>query len=255
MKKLIVMLTALFMVAMSCVAFATDLSGNTITADGYGQLGQAAPMGYRAAVLDAQRNLLEQVKGAQITADTTVENMVTTSDVVRSRVTGLVRGAQIVVKEKTADGYHVVLEMPVYGAGSLAESVMPQTTQQYYGSIVPVQAQPSGPATGTYTGVIIDCSGMGLSTAMAPAIFTPDHQVVYGLESFSRSEAVNRGYVGYSKSPYTGVERAGANPLIIRAIAIDRYVSPVVSAADAGRILAESQVTGFLAKGNVVFVR
>ena len=101
MKKLIVMLTALFMVAMSCVAFATDLSGNTITADGYGQLGQAAPLGYRAAVLDAQRNLLEQVKGAQITADTTVENMVTTSDVVRSRVTGLVRGAQIVVKEKT----------------------------------------------------------------------------------------------------------------------------------------------------------
>ena len=263
MKKGFIMLLTSLMMLLSCTAFAsTDLSGGTIQADGYGLLGQTAPMGYRAAIVDAQRNLLEQVKGAQVTADTTVENMVVASDVIRSRVSGLVRGAKVILKEKTVDGYHVVLEMPIYGAGSLAETALSQAaltsagvpqTLPYYGA--PVQAQPAGPATGGYTGVIVDCSGMGLDTAMAPAIFTPDHQVVYGLESFSRSQAVNSGYVGYAKSPYSGVDRAGNNPLIVRAVAIDRYVSPVISTADAGRILAENQLSGFFAQGKVVFVR
>ena len=110
-------------------------------------------------------------------------------------------------------------------------------------------------ATGQYTGLIVDCSGMGLQTAMAPAVFTEGRKVVYGLENFSHDQVINRGYVGYSKSLTAGVERAGSNPMIVKAESIDKFCSPVVSKEDAAKILAENQMNGFLSTGNVVFVK
>ena len=184
------------------------------------------------------------------------------------------------------------MELPVYGgANSLAAAVLPQVPQQGFlppSDIIPVDkiagvalkpestgvnaAAPTVPATqvpavnqatvgnlygatGQYTGLIVDCSGMGLQTAMAPAVFTEGRKVVYGLENFSHDQVINRGYVGYSKSLTAGVERAGSNPMIVKAESIDKFCSPVVSKEDAAKILAENQMNGFLSTGNVVFVK
>uniref|UniRef100_UPI00404925E4 LPP20 family lipoprotein n=1 Tax=Flavobacterium sp. TaxID=239 RepID=UPI00404925E4 len=84
---------------------------------------QAKLMATRGAVVVAQRNLLEIVKGVHIVGETTVQDMMTTSDYVYTRVDGVIKGAQQVGEAKVKDGYvEVRLKMPIYGNGSLANT-------------------------------------------------------------------------------------------------------------------------------------
>lgn len=293
-KKFVSVAAAVCVMAVSSVTMAaTDISSGKIVVEGIGGAGQSMSNGYIAAKVDALRLIAEEVHGVQIDADTTVENSISTSDIIKTKVKGVVKGAKVVSRSVDGNGYyHVVMELPVYGgANSLAAAVLPQVPQQSFlppSDIIPVDkiagvalkpestgvnaAVPTVPATqvpavnqatvgnlygatGQYTGLIVDCSGMGLQTAMAPAVFTEGRKVVYGLENFSHDQVINRGYVGYSKSLTAGVERAGSNPMIVKAESIDKFCSPVVSKEDAAKILAENQMNGFLSTGNVVFVK
>ena len=84
---------------------------------------QAKLMATRGAVVVAQRNLLEIVKGVHIVGETTVQDLMTTSDYVYTRVEGVINGAQQVGEAKVKDGYvEVRLKMPIYGNGSLANT-------------------------------------------------------------------------------------------------------------------------------------
>lgn len=293
-KKFVSVAAAVCVMAVSSVTMAaTDISSGKIVVEGIGGAGQTMSNGYRAATADAYRLIAEEVHGVQIDSDTTVENSILTSDIIKTKVKGAIKGAKVVSRSVDGNGYyHVVMELPVYGgANSLAAAVLPQVPQQGFlppSDIIPVDkidgvalkpestgtnaAAPTVPATqvpavnqatvgnlygatGQYTGLIVDCSGMGLQTAMAPAVFTEGRKVVYGLENFSHDQVINRGYVGYSKSLTSGVERAGSNPMIVKAESIDKFCSPVVSKEDAAKILAENQMNGFLSTGNVVFVK
>lgn len=85
---------------------------------------QARLMARRGAIVGAQRNLLEIVKGVQIVGETTVQDMITTSDFIYSRVEGVVKGAKQVGEPKEIDGYiEVRLRMPIYGKESLANTI------------------------------------------------------------------------------------------------------------------------------------
>lgn len=293
-KKFVSVAAAVCVMAVSSVTMAaTDISSGKIVVEGIGGAGQTMSNGYRAATVDAYRLFAEEVNGVQIDADTTVENSIVTSDIIKTKVKGVIKGAKVVSRSVDGNGYyHVVMELPVYGgSNSLAAAVLPQVPQQGFlppSDIIPVDkiagvalkpestgvnaSAPTVPttqvpavhqatvgnlygATGQYTGLIVDCSGMGLQTAMAPAVFTEGRKVVYGLENFSHDQVINRGYVGYSKSLTAGVERAGSNPMIVKAESIDKFCSPVVSKEDAAKILAENQMNGFLSTGNVVFVK
>ena len=293
-KKFVSVAAAVCVMAISSVTLAaTDISSGKIVVEGIGGAGQTVSNGYRAATVDAYRLIAEEVHGVQIDADTTVENSILTSDMVKTKVNGVIKGAKIVSRNVDGNGYyHVVMELPVYGeSNSLAAAVLPQVPQQGFlppSDIIPVDkiadvslksdstganaTAPTVPATqvpavnqatvgnlygatGQYTGLIVDCSGMGLQTAMAPAIVTDGRKIVYGLEKFSREQVLNRGYVGYSKSLTDGVGRAGNNPMIIKAEGIERFCNPVISKEDAAKILAENQINGFLSTGNVVFVK
>lgn len=78
---------------------------------------QARAMAERAAVVVAYRNLLEIVKGVQVDAETVVENLMTRSDVVRTRVSGIVNGARVVKTRYLSDGsVEVQVVMPLRGA-------------------------------------------------------------------------------------------------------------------------------------------
>lgn len=283
------------MAVSSVTMAATDISDGVVRVEGVSGLGQSFAVQRIAARVIAERNLAEQIHGVQIDGNTTVENAIVTSDVINAKVSGLIKGAREVSVTQDEYGYvHVIMEMPVYGgSNSLAAAVLPQVPQQGFlppSDIIPVDkiagvalkpdstgvnaavAAPTVPATqvpavnqatvgnlygatGQYTGLIVDCSGMGLQTAMAPAVFTEGRKVVYGLENFSHDQVINRGYVGYSKSLTAGVERAGSNPMIVKAESIDKFCSPVVSKEDAAKILAENQMNGFLSTGNVVFIK
>jgi hypothetical protein len=65
---------------------------------------QGKLMARRAAISDARRNLLEQIKGAQLSSETYVRDFITQYDEINSQVNGLVAGAQVVDEEEQPDG-------------------------------------------------------------------------------------------------------------------------------------------------------
>ena len=276
-------MVALLVLAISSVAMAaTDVSGGVIRVTGIGAPGQPPYLGFIAARADAQRQLAAEVNGVQVDSETNVELLMVQNDTIKTKVSGLVKGARVVQQGTNEYGYFVVMEMSVFGANSIASAVIPQVPQQNF--LQPADVAPSvsttvivnnnvgtapvpavNPnqatvgnlygATGQYTGLIVDCTGLGLQTAMAPAVYTDGKKVVYGLEHFSHDQVINRGYVGYSTSTTAGVQRAGSNPMIVKAQSIEHFFNPVISKEDAAKILAENQMNGFLSAGNVVFVK
>lgn len=233
-----------------------------------------------AAIAMAQRDLAATINGVQVDAETTVENMMTTSVSVRTRVSGLLRGARV-VDEKYVDGAcYVTMEIPIFGASnSLASTVFerPAVVEKFPEPVKTVepavpnvdvrvtiggnQIQPppappkKGQAYGGYTGLIIDCRGMGLKSVMSPVVKNANGTPIYGYKNLDYDRVVSEGMADYSED-FNDTARAGSNPLVVKAITLDDHNgNPVVSVADANRILIENDASGFLDNCNVVFIR
>lgn len=300
------------MVVSAASAFAAgtgmDWSGDSkITVQGTGvaptyavNAVQARMLARRAAVVDAYRQLAEMVKGVNVDSETTVENMMVTSDVTKTKVTALIQGARV-VSEQAIDGggYAVTMEMSVFGASnSLATAVLPTntvptsfpapdasvpastpssvrvnvqvtpgtTTQQTPATTLPsvmvpshqgssAAAAPAGQAIGSYTGLIVDCRGLGLKPVMSPVIKNANGEPIYGYKNLDSATVIANGMASYT-TDLSKATRAGSNPLVVKAIGLDNHNgNPILSVADANRVLIENGATGFLDRTNVVFVR
>ena len=100
---------------------------------------QAKLMAQRGAIVDAQRNLLEIVNGVLVEGQTTVKDLVVESDEVKTKVSGMLKGAVKVGKTTYEDGVATVrLRIPLYADG-LAEAV--DTTP----APAPVPVDPNAP--------------------------------------------------------------------------------------------------------------
>jgi len=300
------------MVVSAASAFAAgtgmDWSGDSkITVQGTGvaptyavNAVQARMLARRAAVVDAYRQLAEMVKGVNVDSETTVENMMVTNDVTKTKVTALIQGARV-VSEQAIDGggYAVTMEMSVFGASnSLATAVLPTntvptsfpapdvsvpastpssvqvnvqvtpgtTTQQTPATTLPSVTVPShqgssaaaaraGQAIGGYTGLIVDCRGLGLKPVMSPVIKNANGEPIYGYKNLDSATVIANGMASYT-TDLSKATRAGSNPLVVKAVGLDNHNgNPILSVADANRVLIENGATGFLDRTNVVFVR
>ncbi len=109
-------------------------------------------------------------------------------------------------------------------------------------------------AQGDYTGLIIDCRGLGLKTAMSPVIQNVNGTKIYGHKNLDVDKIISIGMVDYASSP-ENVSRAGSKPLIVKAIALENFNStPIVSIIDSNKILIENHATNFLKDLKVVFL-
>ena len=259
---------------MQAAEAAAQWEQGAITAEGFGTppMGtygsKASIMARRAAIVDAQRNLAEQVSGVQVDAETTVENFVISSDLVKTKVSALIKGAVVVEEQMMPDGaYRVVMSMPMYGTQGLASAIMPAIRDNtpptppppVISATITTQIQMSG----TYTGVIIDASGMGLKPSFSPVIYDTSGRAIYGVSNINYDQAISQGMVGYSASVSAAqaLPRAGRSPLVVKAVQVrggnnsTNPVNVVVSVDDGDRILAANQQSQMLASGAVVFVR
>ena len=259
---------------MQSVEAAAQWNEGRITAEGFGTPptnaygAKANIMARRAAIVDAQRNLAEQVNGVQVDAETTVENFVINSDIVKTKVSALIKGAVVVEEHAMPDGsYRVIMSMPLYGAQGLAAAVMPAIRDMnppmppppVISATITTQIQMSG----TYTGVIIDAEGMGLKPSFSPVIYDTSGRAIYGVSNINYDRAIERGMVGYAGSLYDAqtLPRIGGSPLVVKAVQVRggnnsaNPVNVVVSVDDGDRILAANQQSQMLANGAVVFVR
>ncbi|MBN1353017.1 LPP20 family lipoprotein [candidate division KSB1 bacterium] len=266
-----------------------DWTNQVVRATGIGSPNPNMPMAaaragaLRAAKLDAMRNLLEAVKGVNLTSETTVRNSMTENDVIVTRVEGIVRnfnqvgqprymstGDVEVTVELTLTGDLLNALLPSdFGGGAYAASVQyvcPTCGQPWpSGKPLPpgvqLQSMPGTSAvasSGVFTGLIVDARGSGLRPAMAPRILDQNGNEVYGSKFVSREWAVKIGMVGYEKDINRARtnDRVTNNPLIVKAIQASgpNQADVVVSAADAASIHAASANMKFLDQCKVMFI-
>ena len=248
---------------------------NSISAIGYGLPPQNGNkiLARRAAIVDAQRNLLERINGVQIDSETFMENFTISSDVVRSQVSGLIKGAVITDEGENLDGsYYVELSVPMYGRnGSIASVAIPALTanmqQQSFASADLnnfTEQEVRVFTSSAYTGVIVNAEGMNLERTFAPVIYDTDGRVIYGIQNLDKDLAITYGMVEYSESleeSAGGNSRAGNNPLVINAVDVKggknsvNKVNVVVSVEDGNKILLANERSGMLVNCAVVFVK
>lgn len=264
-----------------------DWSNGSITVTGSGvapanarSATQARLMARRAAVVDAYRQLAETVKGVNVDSETTIQNMMVVDDITKTKVSAFIQGARIVSEQVIPDGgYEVTMTVSMFGvSNSLASAVMPrpaavESFPQPVAAVTPsvpasihvdvtvtqqgssAAAAPAGKAIGGYTGLIVDCSGLGLKPVMSPVIKNASGQPIYGYKNLDYDRVVSNGMAGYTSDVHTAV-RAGTNPLVVRAIGLDNHNgNPILATADANRVLIENGATGFLDRTAVVFIR
>ena len=203
----------------------------------------------RAAKADALRNILETVKGVRIDSQTLVVNAMTQSDVIRTQVQGLVRGARVVNTRYLSDGaVEVTVEIPM--AGPLTQTVLPPTS---FGT----QSVPKE-GSAVYTGVVFDSRGLSIRPAMAPKVLDEDGREVYGSAFVSAEWAAKYGIVGYVKDLDAAKknDRVAANPLVVKAEKISGSGGSdlVISNADAQGLKDMSKNLSFLEQCRVLVV-
>ncbi|MBR4152434.1 MAG: LPP20 family lipoprotein [Selenomonadaceae bacterium] len=109
-------------------------------------------------------------------------------------------------------------------------------------------------AEGDYTGLIVDCRGLGLEPVMSPVIKNINGTKIYGHKNLDIDRVIREGMADYS-SDVDNVSRAGDNPIVVKAVSLDNFNSnPVVAIPDSNRILIENHATQFLKDLRVVFL-
>ena len=109
-------------------------------------------------------------------------------------------------------------------------------------------------AQGDYTGLIVDCRGLELQPVMSAVIKNTNGTRIYGHKNLDIDKIISMGVADYI-SDENSVERAGSNPLVVKAVAVENFNSnPVLTIPDSNRVLIENYATKFLKDMKVVFL-
>ena len=272
----VMMLTAT--VLADPVANGTDWENGVVRATGVGTYKSGAkknlrrPQALRAATMDAQRKLAESVQGVRVTSESTMKDMELEYDMVKTRVDATIKNMTEIGSRYFEDGTaEITLEMPIFGASnSVAVAAFapfrdeprvpfPQPTSTNINITTNVTTNVQGVVSGNYTGVVVDCSGMGLEAVMSPVILNSNGQPIYGHQNLDIDRVIEYGMASYANSANDSIsrDRAGNNPIVVRAQRLDGtfHGNPVVSVADSDKILIANQTGMFLENCNVVFVK
>jgi hypothetical protein len=221
----------------------------------------ARPMAIRAAKVVALRNILETVNGVRVDSETVVRDFAVDSDVIRSQVQGIVRGARQVNVEYMSDGtVEVVMEISMFG--EFTSALLPPSVGSMPTAVISPPASDgtasSAPASAEYTGLVIDARGFGVRPAMAPKVMDESGQEVYGSAFVSREYAVQQGMTGYAKDldGARGNDRVTNNPLVVKALRVEGpgKCDLVISDMDAAMLRGAADTRGFLEKCRVMIV-
>jgi hypothetical protein len=162
---------------------------------------QARVMAERAAVVDAQRNLLETAEGVRVNGETQVKDFMTKSDVITTRVNGLVKGARLTGDPKydSAMGtVQVEMEISLYDKEGLTNAVAPvELSTKTLENMTPQEKE----LLQKYSSVVFDASGTGLKPALFPKIYDENGNLLFDTGTYvDTTSEYSRRVVQYVKS-------------------------------------------------------
>jgi hypothetical protein len=191
------------------------------------------------AKLDALRNMLMTVRGVRIDSHTVGADYVTSSDIIRAQVEGIVKGAEVVSERSIRVGRSQMVEVtivtPLYGDEGVARAIVPEMKKRANDDIPekqarvevfrpkptpiepPIQIEPRIPRRRveprfepdlkprlerdeTYTSVIVDTRGFRVDRSMAPKIRRPNGDEVWGTLNVDPEFVIEHGICAYARS-------------------------------------------------------
>lgn len=218
-----------------------------------------------SAKVVAQRRLAELLEGVAVVSETTVKDSELASDVIKSAVTGFIKGSQVVVQDwNDREGTALViikvgLNGPKGFASAIYEKILsePKIKQELD---KPVYSPPAdaAPVAVAYDGLVIDASDYSFRPALINRIFNSKGEVLYDPAKISQKVLVEQGCGEYTNS----VDKARAalgkrgvkNPLVIKASGTVSPSDLQVADDTAVQIFSANQGSGFMADARVAFV-
>ena len=216
------------------------------------------PGAIRAAQMVALRNALETVKGIYLNSSTTVQNFMTTNDVITSQINGYLKGFEQKGRERyMSDGsVEVTMEIPLDGIGGINDMLLGNSvgdtplTTKFQGKKAKKEV--------IFSGLIIDCRGLKVKPALSPKVLDEDGKEIYGSAYVTKEWAVKYGVVGYAKTVEGAakLDRVGDKPGQVKAVKAsgDNSTDIVISKDDAADIRSASKNLKFLSECRVIFV-
>lgn len=226
---------------------------------------QREMMAKRAAVVTAQRALMEYLKGFSLVGLTTVGEGMAQDDIIISVVAGFVKGSQVVFQEynKDTDTAIAVIKLGLHGPRGFASSIYekissdPKLKEAFKTDKNQFKAK-AVKLDETYDGLIIDATEQNFRPALINRIFATKGDILYDPAKISQKVLVEQGCGEYTNS----VDKAKAalatrgvkNPLVIKASGATNTADLQVSDDDAVTIYSANQKGSFMAAAKVAFV-
>ncbi len=139
-----------------------DWTDQSVKSTGIGALNPKLPPSaqrknaLRAAQLDAMRNMIETLNGVLLTSETTVENAMMSSDIIKTQVEGIVKNFRFTSKPRYMSDGSVEVDMEMLLTGKVGDVLYPEQM----GGKTPTYARPA---------FQLQCPG-------APDLHRPDHR-------------------------------------------------------------------------------
>lgn len=221
-----------------------------------GNLHQRRLMAERQALTDAFRQLAEVTYSLRVDAETVVRDYTLESPMLKEQVGNLIKNAQRLDTRYLDNGtIEVDLVLKLYNSSGLNGILQPQ---KHIVPPPPVTLE-ADPRPGDYTGVIVDCRGLGLEAALSPAILAQSGGELYLSElPFDPDYVINQGIVGYAHSLSQARQnrRVGNKPLIIKGLSTSGAyrADVIISDIDTRQLLGLEAQSKVLSQAKVIFV-
>lgn len=226
---------------------------------------QREQMAKRAAVVTAQRSLVEYLEGFAMVGDTLVKDGMVQYDVIRSVVSGFVKGSQVVFQEynREKDTAIAMVKVGLHGPKGFASSIYekmssdPKLKAALKTDHKPFKTQ-AVRLDEVYDGLIIDATEQNFRPALINRIFATKGDVLYDPTKISQKVLVEQGCGEYTnsidKAKAALAARGCKNPLVIKALGATSAADLQVNDDDAITIYSANQKGNFMAAAKVAFV-
>ena len=216
----------------------------------------------RAAKLDAARNMLEMIKGINLSSSTTMRDAMIQNDTIRTQVQGRLFGLRPSGKPRYFSDGSVSILMEASLRQTIPDEALTSSTGEALREI-------SGPSSGSsgsarldpgrvYTGLIIDARGSGAQPAMSPKIYDEEGNELYGSAYVDQEFVQKHGMAGYVRDLDQALanDRVQGTPAVLKALSSSgaNQTDLILSKSDADQLRGLADHLNFLREARVVIV-